>query len=76
MGVGETGGGLSLTGEPLADILLECELGREHLDRHPSLEPLVTGAVHHAHAAPPDLAFDRIRVSQGLGETGGQRLAA
>ena len=70
MGVRELGGGLGLPGESLPDILLKGELGGQHLDGHPALEPLVTGAVHHAHPAPPDLAFDRIRVSQGFCETG------
>ena len=74
--MGEPGGGLRLTGEPLADILLEGELRREHLNGYAALEPVIPGAVHHTHAAPPNLAFDRIGVSQGLRQTGGERLEA
>ena len=40
------------------DVLLEGELGRQHLDRDAALEPLVAGAIDHAHAAAADLAFD------------------
>ena len=60
VGMGQPGGGLGLPGEPLPDVLLKGKLGRKHLDGHPALKPLVSGAVHHAHPAPPDLAFDGI----------------
>ena len=66
--MGQPGGGLRLAGEALADVLLEGELGRQHLDGDPALEPLVAGAVDHAHAAAADLALDGIRVAQRLGE--------
>ena len=70
----QLGGGLRLAGEPLADVLLEGQLGGQHLDRHPALEPLVPGAVDHAHPAPADFALDGIRVTQRRGEPGRQRL--
>ncbi len=73
MRVREPRGGLGLTGEPLANVLLEGELGRKHLDRHAALEALVAGPVHYAHAAATDLALDRVRISKGFGETGGER---
>ena len=76
MGMGEPGGRLRFAGEPLADILLESELGRQHLDGDPALEPLVAGAVHYAHAAPPNLAFDRVRAPKASRETGGERFLA
>ena len=72
--MGELGGGLGLAGEALPDVLLEGELGGKHLDGDPALEPLVAGAVDDAHAAPPDLALDGIRVTQRRGEPGRQRL--
>ena len=56
------------------DVLLEGELGRQHLDGDPALEPLVPGAIDHAHPAAPDLALDRVGVAQGLGEARRQRL--
>ncbi len=70
----QLGGGLCLTGEPLADVLLERQLGGQHLDRHPALEPLVPGPVHDAHTAPSDFTLDGIGVTQRRGEPGGERL--
>ena len=70
VGMGQPGGGLRLAGEALADVLLEGELGRQHLDGDPALEPLVAGAVHHAHPAAADLAFERIGVAQRLARDG------
>jgi hypothetical protein len=67
-------GGLGLSGEPLPDVLLEGELGRQHLDRHPALQPLVPGAIDHPHAPSADLAFDGISVAQSGGEAGGEGL--
>ena len=66
--------GLGLAGEPLADVLLEGELGRKDLDGDAALKPLVAGPVDHAHPAAADLALDGIRVAQRLGEPGRQRL--
>ena len=74
VGMGQLGGGLRLAGEPLADVLLEGELGGQDLDGDPALEPLVAGAVDDAHAAPPDLALDGVGVTQRRGEPGRQRL--
>ena len=74
VGVGQPGGGLRLAGEALPDVLLEGELGRQDLDGDPALEPLVAGAVHHAHAATADLALDGIGAAQRLGEPSSQRL--
>jgi hypothetical protein len=62
--VAQLGGGLSLAGEPLADVLLIRQLGRQHLDRDPALEALVSRAVDHPHAAPAHLALDGIGVTQ------------
>ena len=76
VGMAQLGRGLRLAGEPLADVLLERQLRRQHLDRDPALEPLVPGAIHHAHAAPPDLALDGVGVAQGRGEPGRQRLVS
>ena len=60
--VGQLGGRLGLAGEPLADVLLEGELGWKNLDGHAALEPLVAGPVHHTHPAAADLALDGVRV--------------
>jgi len=76
VGMAQAGRGLGLAGEPLADVLLEGKLGREHLDGDPALEPLVASAVHHAHAAPADLALDGVGVSQGRGEAGRKGLVS
>ena len=73
VGMREPGRRLRLAGESLADVLLEGELGRQHLDGHPALQPFVARAIDHAHAAAPDLALDRIRVTERLGEAGGER---
>ncbi len=70
----QLGRGLRLAGEPLADVLLEGELGRQDLDGHPALQPLVPGAVHHAHAAAADFSLDGIGVTQRRGEPSRQRL--
>ncbi len=64
--MGQPRRGLRLAGEPLADLGLEGQLGREHLDGDPPLEPLVARAVHHSHAPPPDLALDRVGVAKGF----------
>ena len=67
-------GRLGLAGEPLPDILLEGELGRQHLDRDAALQPLVPGAIDDAHAASADLTLDGIGVAQSAGEAGGEGL--
>ena len=74
VGVGQLGGRLGLAGEPLPDVLLEGQLRRQHLDRHPALEALVPGAVDHPHAAAADLPLDGVGVAQGLAEPRRQRL--
>ena len=33
-------------------LLLVRALGRQHLDRHPPLQPRVIGEIHHTHATP------------------------
>ena len=73
MGVGQPGGGLGLAGKALADVLLEGELGRQHLDGDAALEPLVPRPVDHPHPATPDLALDGIGIPQRLGEARRQR---
>ena len=70
----QLGRGLGLASEPLADVLLEGELRRENLDRYPALQPLVAGAVDHAHAAATDLSLDGVCVAQRRGEPSRQRL--
>src|SRR5690349_22837478 len=56
----------SLAGEPLPDVLLKGELGRQHLDGHPALEALVAGAIDHSHPAAADLTLDGDRKSTRL----------
>jgi hypothetical protein len=74
VGMAELGGGLGLAGEPLPDVQLECQLGREDLDGDAPLEPLVPSAVDHPHPASADFPFDRIRVAHSRGEADRQRL--
>ena len=70
VGMGQPRRRLRLAGEALPDVLLEGELGRKHLDGHPPLQPLVAGAIHHAHAAPADLALDGVGVPQSGAKSG------
>ena len=67
-------GGLRLALEALADVLLEGELGRQHLDRDPALELLVARAVDDAHAAPPDFSLEGVGGAQRLSDASGKRL--
>ena len=74
--VGEAGSGLRLAGEPLTDVLLEGELGREHLDGHAALKPLVARTVHHSHAPAPDLPLDGVCSAQSFAQAGCQGFIA
>jgi hypothetical protein len=74
VGMGKLRGSLSFSGEALADVLLESQLGGKDLDGDPALEPLVPGAIDDSHPAPPDLTLDGIGVPQRLGESRRQRL--
>jgi hypothetical protein len=76
MRVGQPRRRLGLPGKSLADVLLKRQFGREYLDRHSPLQPLVPGAVDHAHAAAPDLSFDGIGVAQRLSQPGWKRSIA
>ena len=72
--VGQPGCGLSLASESLPDVLLKRELRGQHLDRHAPLETLVARTVDHAHTAATDLAFERVRGAQCVGQAAGERL--
>ena len=65
---------LGLALEALADVTLERELGRQHLDRHPALQLLVPGAIDHAHAPAADFTLEGVMVGERLGDALGQRL--
>jgi hypothetical protein len=65
--VREAGSGLGFAGESLSDILLKGQLGGQHFDGHPPLEPLVPGPIDHPHAAAADLALYGIGIAQCLG---------
>ena len=56
----ELRGRLRLAQEARPDLAAERELRRQQLDRDLPLEPPVLGAVHDAHAAPPDLAVELV----------------
>jgi hypothetical protein len=71
--MGETSGSLGLAGEPLPDVLLESELGRQHLDRYATLKPFVTRAIDHAHTPAANLSLDGISVSKGVREADSER---
>src|SRR5918993_5754990 len=68
----KAGGGLRLPGEPFADILLERELRRKHLDGNPALEPFIAGTVDNTHSASTNLPLDGIGGTEGFGETCGK----
>ncbi len=72
--MGESGGGLGLASEALADFLLERQFRREDLDGDAPLQPVVGCAVDYAHAAAPDFTFDGVRVAEGVRESSGKRL--
>src|SRR5262245_61044368 len=74
--VGESGSGLGFPGEAGPDVILEGELGRQHLDGDAPLESLVARPIDHTHATPTDLAFERVHVAQRSGESGGKRVVA
>ncbi len=64
--MGQAGSGLCFAQEADADLLPERQLGREHLDCHRPLEPLIAGMIDDAHAAAADLPFEREGGSKGL----------
>ncbi len=67
-------GRLGLALEPLADVLLERQFGRQHLDGDPALQLLVARAIDHAHAAPPNFTLKGIGGAQRLSDASGKRL--
>ena len=74
MRVRQPGGGLGFAQEANSDLLAERQLGREDLDGHLALEPLVTGVEHHAHTTATELSLNGEGVSQRLDQSRGQRL--
>ena len=66
MGMRQPGGRLCLSGESLADFLLEGQLRREHLDGDATMEPFIAGAVHHAHPPTADFTFECVNIAQRL----------
>jgi hypothetical protein len=60
---------LGLSGEPLAEAVVELELGRNQLERHRSLEPQVVSPVDDTHPAPADHFLKPIadEISAGAG---------
>ena len=53
-------GGFGLAKESCLDRALKRELGREYFDGDVPLEAPVAGAIHHAHAAAPDLTVQLV----------------
>jgi len=61
--MGETRGGLDLPQEAVgADAF--SDFGAEHFDRHRATMLAILGEKYHRHAAPANLAFDRVPVAQ------------
>ena len=56
----EQGLGLRLPGEPGPELGVLGQLGRDHLERHRSLEVLVARLEHHAHAATAETSPDSV----------------
>ena len=67
--MGEPRGGLGLTREAFPDLLAKGDFRGQDLDGDPSLELHVTGAIHDAHAAPPDLTFNLVRSGQDVSKS-------
>jgi hypothetical protein len=76
MGVREARCGLRLPGEPLANILLEGELGRKNLDRYPALEAFIPGTIDHTHPTSTNLPLNSVGGTESFGETCGKRSVA
>ena len=72
--VREAGRRFRLPQEAHADLLTEGQLGREHLDCHRPLEPLIAGVIDDAHAAAADLPVEREGGPQGLTQPLRQRI--
>ena len=60
VGVVHSGRGAGLAAEPLLDHPVAGDLPRQDLQRHPAAQRDLLGLVHHAHAAPADLAEDPV----------------
>jgi hypothetical protein len=56
----ERNGELCLPGEAFAEAFVECQLGRDELQRHSPLQAQVVGPVDDAHPAAADLLLDAI----------------
>src|SRR5919197_3303536 len=56
--------GLGLAQKARLDGALKCELRRQNLDGNVALQPLISGAIHHAHAASPDLTVQLVVSAQ------------
>ncbi len=74
MRVGQPRRRLGLAHEAQPDLLSEREFRREHFDGHLALQTLVAGIENDAHAAPADLAFERVGVAERLAQAGGECL--
>ncbi len=72
VGMGQSRRRLRFAGETLPDLRREGQFRRQHLHRHPPLQPLVPRAVHHAHATAADFAFDGVGVAERLLQERGQ----
>ncbi len=60
VGVVQSGRGARLAAEPLPDHAVAGHRPGQGLQRHPSAQRDLLGLVHHAHAAPADLAEDAV----------------
>ena len=60
VGVVQSRRGAGLAAEPLLDHPVAGHLPRQDLERHPAAQRDLLGLVHHAHAAPADLAEDPV----------------
>jgi hypothetical protein len=76
VGMGQAGSGLRLAGKPFANILLERELRRKHLDCDSALEPFIPGPVDDTHSSSTDLPLDGVGGTESFGETCGKRSVA
>src|SRR4029079_12984774 len=60
VGVVELRRGLGLANESRAHVLIEGDVGRQHLDRHRAIEARIDRAIHDGHPATPDLTLDEV----------------
>ena len=64
--MGESRRGARLAHEPVAQLRVRGELGRQQLDRDGAIETHLAREIHHAHSAATELALERVSAGDGF----------